>query len=92
MGDNIIIIKYNKALPNDFVIRSEPFLLESSYISYQTFKNSINKHTRIPNNILPINDKILFIINIKYKKKMNSLCWARTSDLSVNSRALCQLS
>ena len=65
IGDNIIIIKYNKALPNDFIILSEPFSLESSYISYQNFKN---KHIRIPNKILPIIDKILFIINIKYKK------------------------
>jgi hypothetical protein len=62
MGENITIIKYNKALPNDFVIRSDPFLLESSYISYQTFKNNINKHAKMPNNILPVIDKILFII------------------------------
>ena len=70
MGENITIIKYNKALPNDFVIRSDPFLLESSYISYQYFKNNINKHAKIPNNILPMIDKILFIIIYKYKKKL----------------------
>ena len=70
IGDNIIIIKYNKALPNDFIIRSDPFSLESSYISYQNFKNNINKNVKIPNNILPTIDKILFIINIKYKKKL----------------------
>ena len=64
MGENITIIKYNKALPNDFVIRSDPFSLVSIvlYTSCQNAKNTSNKNAKNPNNILPIIDKILFII------------------------------